>query len=113
MNIGKALLSLRPGAEWVVRGTEIEWLDKTQTQPSDDEIQAKIEELKNAEPMRLLRLERNQKLTETDWWCCSDRKPTKAQLNYRTALRDLPSTASPSLDDNDELIGVNWPTKPE
>ena len=45
MNIAQALLSLRPGAKWVVRGTEIEWLDKTQTQPSDNEIKEKIKEL--------------------------------------------------------------------
>ena len=53
------------------------------------------------------------KLTETDWWCCSDRTPTQAQLDYRTALRNLPSTASPSLDENGYLTGVTWPSKPE
>jgi hypothetical protein len=45
MNITDALLSLRPGAEWVVRGTEIEWLDSKQTQPTDAEIQAEITRL--------------------------------------------------------------------
>ena len=45
MNITDALQSLRPGAEWVVRGTEIEWLDQTQTQPTDAEIQAEIARL--------------------------------------------------------------------
>ena len=83
------------------------------TRPSDDQINAKVQELQNAEPMRLLRLERNRKLSETDWWCASDRTPTQAQLDYRQALRDLPSTASPSLDENGNLTGVTWPTKPE
>jgi len=78
-----------------------------------DDVLAKKTELQNAEPMRLLRLERDRKLTETDWWCCSDRTPTQEQLDYRTALRDLPSTASPSLDENGNLTGVTWPTKPE
>jgi hypothetical protein len=45
MNIADALLSLRPGAEWVVRGTEIEWLDSKQTQPTEAEIQAEITRL--------------------------------------------------------------------
>lgn len=45
MNIADALLSLRPGAEWAVRGDVIEWLDQTQTQPTEAEIQAKIAEL--------------------------------------------------------------------
>jgi len=44
-NIADALQSLRPGAEWVVRGTEIEWLDSEQTQPTDAEIQAEITRL--------------------------------------------------------------------
>lgn len=83
------------------------------TRPTDDQINAKVQELQNAEPMRLLRLERDRKLSETDWWCASDRTPTQAQLDYRTALRDLPSTASPSLDENGQLTGVEWPNKPE
>ena len=110
---GEALRILCPNAEWVIRGDVVEWLDKEESQPSEEAIQAKLTELQNAEPMRLLRLERNSKLSETDWWCCSDRNPTQAQLDYRTALRDLPSTASPSLDENGQLTGVTWPTKPE
>ena len=78
-----------------------------------DDVLAKKTELQNAEPMRVLREERNRKLAETDWWCCSDRTPTQAQLDYRTALRNLPSTASPSQDANGLLINVNWPEKPE
>ena len=60
-----------------------------------------------------LREQRNILLSETDWWCCSDRTPTQAQLDYRTALRDLPANSTPSLDENGNLTGVTWPTKPE
>lgn len=31
---------------------------------------------------------------------------------YRTALRDLPATASPTLDENGQLTNVVWPTPP-
>jgi len=65
------------------------------------------------ESMNALRVQRNMKLAETDWWCMSDRTPTKAQLDYRTALRDLPSTSKPKLDENGNLTNVTWPTKPE
>ena len=92
--------------------SEIEYIDG-QTPPTEEAINAKVQELQNAEPMRLLRQERDEKLNKTDWWCCSDRTPTKAQLDYRKSLRDLPSTASPSLDENGNLTGVEWPTKPE
>ncbi len=40
-----ALQSLRPSAEWVLRGDELEWLDTTQTQPTDAEITAEITRL--------------------------------------------------------------------
>jgi len=81
--------------------------------PTEEQIQAKLTELQNAEPMRVLREKRNYKLSETDWWCASDRTPTQAQLDYRTALRDLPSNSTPSLDEDGNLTGVEWPTKPE
>jgi len=40
-----ALLSLRPGAEWVLRADDLEWLDTQQTQPTEAEIQAEITRL--------------------------------------------------------------------
>lgn len=40
-----ALQSLRPGAEWVLRGDDLEWLDTKQTQPTDAEIAAEITRL--------------------------------------------------------------------
>lgn len=110
--IHDALRALGCEGGWKIKNGEISgWTCKT-PQPSNEAIQEKLTELQNAEPMRLLRQQRNRKLAETDWWCASDRTPTQAQLDYRTALRDLPSTASPSLDENGQLTGVTWPTKP-
>jgi hypothetical protein len=40
-----AIQSLRPGAEWVLRGDDLEWLDQHQTQPTDVEIQAELDRL--------------------------------------------------------------------
>jgi len=48
-----ALLSLRPGAEWVLRGDELEWLDANQSQPSDAEIDAEVARLTALEPARI------------------------------------------------------------
>jgi hypothetical protein len=48
-----ALQSLRPGAEWVLRGDELEWLDVNQTQPSDAEIEAEVARLTALEPARI------------------------------------------------------------
>jgi uncharacterized small protein (DUF1192 family) len=38
----EAILSLRPNAEWNLRGDVLEWLDTEQTQPTDAEIEAEI-----------------------------------------------------------------------
>ena len=41
----QAILSLRPNAEFVIRGEVVEWLDKKQTQPTDAEIDAEVKKL--------------------------------------------------------------------
>ena len=113
--------------EWVLRGepqTEKEWLTMFRkvtgadangsaiesSNPNDfgvtwSQVSTKKAELIAAEPMRLLREERNRRLAETDWWAMSDRTMTEAQTTYRQALRDITDSAT-SLDD------VTWPTKP-
>lgn len=69
------------------------------------QVSAKKDELVAAEPMRLLRAERDRRLSEVDWWASSDLTMTDAQTAYRQALRDVPANYT-SLDD------VVWPTKP-
>ena len=90
----------------------IVWRDE-RPQPTEAEIQAKIAELQAAEPLRLLRQQRDQLLAQTDWWVLPDRTATQAQLDYRQSLRDLPQNSSPELDENGNLINVNWPEKPQ
>ena len=66
----------------------------------------------------LLRLERNKRLTESDWTqandspLSSDKKTEWA--TYRQALRDLPASTTPKLGDIGELLlsSVTWPSKP-
>ena len=45
IDIMTAIQNLTPNAECVVRGTEIEWHDTNQTQPTDSEIQAEVTRL--------------------------------------------------------------------
>jgi len=40
-----ALQSLTPGAAWVLRGDDLEWLDTKQTRPTDAEIAAEVTRL--------------------------------------------------------------------
>ena len=116
-DIISALLSLKPGAKWTLSGTEysgLKWMDSGQ-QPTEQEVKAKIIELDAAEPMRLLRIERNKKIAETDWRMLPDHTPSDDWINYRQALRDLPASSSPKLDSSGELdfSSFTWPTEPE
>mgnify|MGYP001323961270 FL=1 len=115
IDIPTALKALTPGAEWIVYGEEysgIEWLDKSQTKPLREEVEAKIRELQQLEPYRLLRLERDRLLKETDWRASSDRVLPESWRAYRQALRDLPANAKPKLDENEDLdmSSVAWPS---
>ena len=69
-------------------------------------VKIKLGDLNAAEPLKLLREERNRRLAETDWWASSDLTMTQAQIDYRQALRDITDTYQ-SLDT------VVWPVKPE
>ena len=104
--IQDALSALKPGAEWVLRGREysgLEWMDSSQTKPTEDQVTAKIAALNATEPMRLLRVERDARISKTDWRASSDLTLSSAWSTYRQALRDLPASASPKLDSNYEL----------
>ena len=117
--IVRALEELGYGkCKWRVRNEEIYenlfWLDNETEKPTEEEIQAKIAELEAAEPMRLLRIQRDQLLQETDWRDLPSYPGTDQAewRTYRQALRDLTNTETPALNDNRELINVNWPVSP-
>ena len=108
-----AIIALVPEADFSLIGQQkIIWHD-SRSQPTEEEINSKIAELKAAEPMRLLRIERNRRLAETDWMANSDVVMTDKWKTYRQALRDLPATAEPMLDEQGNLINVTWPEVPE
>ena len=115
-DITHALISLRPGAQWTLRGDDIsglEWIDTKQTQPTETEIYSKISELDNAEAMRLLRVERDTRIAKTDWRASSDLTLSDAWKTYRQALRDI-TKHTPQLNKYYELdlTSVSWPTEP-
>jgi len=77
-------------------------------------VSDKKTELANAEPMRLLRVERDRLLAETDFTALGDVTQSSDMKSYRTKLRDLPSGASPKLssDGSLDMSSVTFPTKP-
>ena len=116
-----ALDTLKPNSLWQWQGTDysgLNWVDSSQTKPTESEIDAEVTRLDNAEPMRLLRVERDRRLSACDWVSAKSTDTgvavTTAWKTYRQALRDLPASASPSLDSNYDLdlSSVTWPTEP-
>ena len=123
MDISKAIHSLVPEAEFIVESNsfnKIRWLSKNIPQPTEEEIQTKLAELRNAEPMRLLRQERNRRIALTDWRFRSDLSPSQEWKDYCVALRDLPANYSPTFDilteDEYPLVKEDnttpWPEEP-
>ena len=124
MNTYSAILSLVPNAKFAITDNKydsIEWFD-SRNKPSETDVINEVNRLIADEPMRLLRVERDKRLAESDWVV------TKAIENetsipsewktYRQALRDLPSTATPVLgatiggNYDPGIRDVTWPTKP-
>jgi hypothetical protein len=127
MSISQALTELGI-TEWVLRGeptTEAEFNEMFRkvtgadsngtaiesSKPSDwgttwSAVKAKADELKAAEPLKLLRAERDRLIAATDWWASSDLTMSDERTAYRQALRDITDTYQ-SLDT------VVWPVKPE
>ena len=126
--IADAIVALIPEEQWVLRGeptTEDEFNSMFRRIIGEDDngsavesdnphnwgvswttVSAKKAELDAAEPMKLLREERNRRIAQTDWWALSDVPMTSDRRLYRMELRDITNSYS-SLDD------VVWPTKPE
>jgi hypothetical protein len=100
-----ALLSLRPGAEWVIRDGSVEWLSPDITQPTEAEIQAEIARLEAEQPWKELRQKRDRLISETDYLALSDSTLTTEMAAYRQALRDLPANTT-------DPANPVWPVKP-
>ena len=111
-----ALRSLKPNKDFAWNGTDYSGLTYygEDTVPTESEIDAEVSRLNEAEPMKLLREERNNKLAATDWRASSDLTLSDAWKTYRQSLRDLPANASPKLDadGNLDMSSVTFPIEP-
>ena len=81
---------------------------------TDEELAFRVAEEKayaDSAPSRgfkKLRIERNRKLEETDYYALSDVTMSDDMKKYRSDLRDLPSKY-----DNSSVVGdITWPSKP-
>jgi len=68
IDIMTAIQNLTPNAECVVRGTEIEWHDTNQTQPTDSEIQAEVTRLQTEYDSQAYARSRKQEYDKLNQW---------------------------------------------
>lgn len=119
IGIEHAIRALHPDAQFTMVNDDItEWHSPDITQPDRKELNAKVTELENAEPYRLLRIERDRRIATSDWRIVMAKETGSnipaAWKTYRQALRDLPSTQTPVLDSNNPvgISSVTWPSEP-
>ena len=119
-DITHALLELYSTSSWVCWNSNyagLEWNDSSKTKPTEADLNAKVAALDAAEPLRLLRIERDKRLAACDWVCAKATDTgvavTTAWKTYRQGLRDM-TTQTPKLDSRFELdlTSVTWPTEP-
>tara|TARA_B100000424_G_scaffold163355_1_gene125230 strand:+ start:1779 stop:2144 length:366 start_codon:yes stop_codon:yes gene_type:complete len=120
ITIGDAIFAIDTTAVYEHEGTieSIIWRENTTPIPAE-QIYNKLTELESLEPMRLLRIERDSKLQQSDWRTNNDYPydDADAWATYRTALRNLPAeitagnVTAPTIENN-SLIFHDWPEQP-
>ena len=107
--IAQAIQSLRPGAQWFVQGNTyegLEWLDTTQTKPTEAEVNAEVARLEAEAPLKATKEEAKRRIAASDWSVLPDVGISNqaAFVTYRAALRNL--IINP-------VTNPVWPTEPE
>ena len=122
--IDHALANYYSDCLWTIHDNDYSKLDwdasNSKTKPTLEDLQSKVNALNTAEPMKRLRYERDRLLAESDWVVTKAAETgvaeTDAWKTYRQALRDLPSTQTPVMEDTPTsqlgIKNVTWPTKP-
>ena len=123
--LAQVLEIITPGVSYTSDGTTWESVvfdDDNFAKPHDEMYESALYKLTYTEEARILafnklREERNVLLDKSDKYMTKDYPHTleldiQNWVEYRQALRDLPMTARPILDEDGNLIGVEWPVAP-
>ena len=115
------LYTYYPNTEWSIKEENYDGLswggNNIINKPTKEEFENNFATFINSKPLRLLRLERNRLLQQSDWMANSDVVMTDEWRVYRQALRDLPQQieageiTAPTLNDNGMLVFEHWPER--
>ena len=121
--LAQVLETITPGVSYTSDGTTWESVvfdDDNFAKPHDEMYESALYKLTYTEEARILafnklREERNALLDKSDKYMTRD-YPHKISVEdwivYRHALRTLPTTVRPTLDEDGNLTGVEWPAVP-
>jgi len=122
IGVTEALLKLCPDAQFAVRDDEyekIEWYSPDIKQPTKEQVEEVIKQLKQDEPVNNLRQIRDWLLRESDWTQGYDIRQNRGEEwcaawdTYRQQLRDITETGFDlSFDEMDVLVGFELPKPP-
>ena len=111
----EVLVRLRPGAKWKLIDINdyetLEWGDTSQTKPTMEECEEMFAQLEGECIIKNMRSYRDTLLNQTDKYIVADyphatSEARQAWLDYRQALRDLPSTT-------EDPANPVWPVRPD
>ena len=113
MDIVETIHEYYPGSGYSIVNNDYDrltWYDTEIPKPTLEELTAKYEELVAAKPMKNLRKERDDLLSKTDKYALPDwphasLEKQREWLEYRQALRDLPSIT-------EDPANPVWPVQP-
>ena len=119
MLFGKGLGAINRDAFLVVENDghtcTVDWDDNIAAFPTVDEINAGV----NKSDWKMVRIERNRLLAETDFYALSDVTMSAEMETYRQALRDITAgaktydfTTGKQTGGTKDSTDVVWPTKP-
>jgi len=108
MKIVKALNALRPNSQWALSGDEysgLNWQDKIQSKPTEQEVNAEIDRQEQQRPFDECKAKAKQLIAATDWSVLPDvGLQNKSEFEaYRAQLRALIVTP---------VANPVWPTEP-
>ena len=112
LTITDALKDMCSGIPWTITDADydsLEWLDETMPKPTLEALEQRRDQLIDAQPLKKLRAVRDTILSQTDKYATIDyphgsEAAKQAWLDYRQALRDVPSTT--------DAANPTWPIAP-
>lgn len=118
--VSMALSVMCPDRRWSIEADDLStlvWDDDPAARPTDEEINAKAQELVDAAPLRRLRQLRDERLREVDWVTLRAMRTgepiPQEWRDYMQALADITDQVGNATLSGRQIFGITWPERPD